>query len=59
MRAKSEKPAFELLDPNGRKYEIFANGETRGFDQPGVVINRIPALIAEARGEGFEAGRGL
>jgi hypothetical protein len=41
--------AFSLWVPEtGHVFEVFANGEAKGFPA-GVVFNRIPLLVAEAR----------
>lgn len=51
MAIDSEQPAFVITDMStGHKFEIFASGQTRGFEhlERAVVFNRIPQLIAQA-----------
>jgi hypothetical protein len=41
----SDQPAFEVWNPNtGKRYCIFADGHTEGFEDASAVINRIPAV---------------
>lgn len=56
MLNEPEKPAFEFYLKDGSLYQIFADGRVIGKDV-GVVINRIPQLIAEARTEGWNDGK--
>lgn len=51
--ATDDPPAFEVTDLAGKSFRIWADGRTEGFEdmQPRIVFNRIPALLAKARGE--------
>lgn len=42
-----DKPAFEVIEPSGHAYRIWADGRTEGFGES-IVINRIP-MIANVR----------
>ena len=43
------RPAFKLIAPDGHQYIIHANGMTEGFPEGGLVVNRIPVLLAQER----------
>ena len=43
--------AFEVRTPEGGVYRIWADGRVEGFGRAPAIINRIPALAAEAVAE--------
>ena len=47
LKEEEEKPAFEIKNKFGVEIKIWANGRVEGIE--GTIINRIPALIAEAK----------
>lgn len=44
---KQDEPVFEVRD-GAKIYRIWVSGQVEGFGNDPVVVNRIPALIAEA-----------
>lgn len=55
MPVENERPAFVVMDiKTGHRYEIFANGQTRGFEhvEQRAIFNHIPQLEALAYKEG-------
>lgn len=48
-QAGDERPAFEVRDPvSGHVYKIWADGQIEGFGSAGLVVNRIPQIVAQA-----------
>lgn len=48
--AAGARPAFEVTEPGGKVYRIWADGRVEGFAPGAIICNRIPTLAAaEAR----------
>lgn len=46
-------PAFKVIEPDGRTYQLFAEGRIEGFAPGASMVNYVPTLIALAVAESF------
>lgn len=43
-----EIPAFEVIRPDGHRYQVFASGRIEGFGSDMIIFNRVPVMMREA-----------
>ena len=41
------REAFKVIEPSGKTYRIYANGEIEGFLPGSIIVNRIPGYARE------------
>jgi hypothetical protein len=44
------EPVFEIIEPSGHKYAIYANGKIEGFPKGSTVFNRVLLLVDLLKG---------